>query len=114
MDAPDHGSAENGQLAHLRHALQFEIRGEGRVAADVGQHGQRARCNHRAADGQAVESVGEIHGIARSHDHQRHEGHERQERQRPKMRDMRSRLCTTRSGWNCLKNGTISLVEYIP
>src|SRR5579863_7109425 len=36
----DHRSAEDSQLADLRHALQFEICCEGGMAADVGKHSE--------------------------------------------------------------------------
>ena len=54
------------------------------MPADVGQHGQGPGGDHGAADRQAVEAVGEVHGVARSHDHDHHENQERQEGQRPK------------------------------
>ena len=68
MDGADHGAAKDCELADLRHALEFEIRGEGGMAADVGEDRERAGGDDRAADGEAVETVGEIDGIARDHD----------------------------------------------
>ena len=56
------------------------------MAADVGKHGERSGGDHRAADGQAVQTVGEVHGVAGSHNHEHHENHERQKRQRPELR----------------------------
>ena len=63
-----HGAAENGQLSHLRHTLQFQVGSERSVAADVGQHRQRPGGDHRATDGQPVQAIGEIHGVAGKHD----------------------------------------------
>src|SRR5277367_5810524 len=38
----DHGSAKNGELADHGHALELEIIGKNDMAADVGEHGERA------------------------------------------------------------------------
>ena len=59
----DHGAAEDGQLAHHGHALEFEVVGKDDVAADVGEHGQRAGGDDGAADGQPVQPVGQVDGI---------------------------------------------------
>jgi hypothetical protein len=56
--------AEDRQLADQRHALQFQVVREHHVAADVGQHRQRAGRDDRAADRQAVEAVRQVHGVA--------------------------------------------------
>ena len=66
MLAPDHRSAEYRQLAGQRHALQLKIIGEDHVAADIGQHGERAGGDDGAADREAIETVGQIHGVARA------------------------------------------------
>src|SRR5271167_1635779 len=47
----DQGAAKYGQFADARNVLNFEVRGPARVAADVGQHGERARGDDGAADG---------------------------------------------------------------
>ena len=86
IDDSDHRSAKNRQLATLRHARNFQIRGKRRVPAHVSQHRQRPGRNHGASDRQAVEPIGQIHRITRAHDHERHKNHERQKRQRPQMR----------------------------
>ena len=86
MDDSHHGAAENSQLADLRHALQFQIGCKCGVAADVGQHGQRARGDHGAADGQPIQPIRKVHRVARTHDHEHHENDERKKRQRPQMR----------------------------
>ena len=53
----------------MRHALQFEIVGKDDVAADVGEHGERAGGDDGAADGEAVEAVGEVDGVGGAHQH---------------------------------------------
>ena len=45
------------------HALQFEVVGEDDVAADISEHGERAGGDDGAADGESVESVGEVDGV---------------------------------------------------
>src|SRR5579872_1288127 len=82
----DHGSAENRQLANLRHFWNFQISRESSMAAHIGQDSQRPRRDHGATDGKSVQAIGEIDGVARSHDDQRDECNEWQERQRPEMR----------------------------
>src|SRR5216684_4103694 len=67
-----HGPAEDRELRHLGHFLQLQVFREIGVSADVGQHRQRSGGDDRASDGQSVEPVGEIHGVARSDDHQHH------------------------------------------
>ena len=47
-----------------------EITREIQVAHDVGEDTECARDHDRGHDGEAVETVGEIHGVARSHDHE--------------------------------------------
>ena len=51
--------------------LNFQIGGPAEVAAHVGQHGQRAGRDHRATNGQAIQSIGQVHGIRRADDHDR-------------------------------------------
>src|ERR1700678_1124902 len=64
----DHRSAEDGDLADQGHALEFEVVGKDDVAADVGEHGERAGGDDGAADSQAVEAVGEVDGIRGAHE----------------------------------------------
>ena len=56
------------------------------MAADVSKNRKGPGGDDGAADGQTVQSVGEIHGIAGAHNHQHNENHERDEGQRPQMR----------------------------
>ena len=114
MAGTHHGAAENGQLADLRHVLQLQIGGEDRVAADVGQHRQRAGGDDRATDRQPVQAIGEVHGIAGERDHQGNEDQEGQEGQRPKIRVMRAVNESPDPDETRLKKGTINWVEYSP
>src|SRR5271165_4177577 len=47
----DHGSAENGKFADLRHALQFQVSCECGVTTEVSEDGKRSGGDHGAADG---------------------------------------------------------------
>ncbi|KAG0757056.1 hypothetical protein G6F22_020087 [Rhizopus arrhizus] len=52
-------------------------------AADhVGEDAQRAAHHHGGHDGQAVEAVGQVHGVAGAHDHGPGQRHEAQHAQR--------------------------------
>ena len=54
------------------------------MTADVSEHGQRPGCDHGAANGQSVQPVGKVDGIAGPDNHQHDENYEWQKRQRPK------------------------------
>jgi len=82
----DHGAAENRQLRDLGNLGNLQVVSEQGMSTDVGQHGQRPGRDHGAANRQAVEAVGEVHGIARTDDDDHHEDQERNEGYRPKMR----------------------------
>ena len=69
---------------------KLKVVGEDGVAADVGQHRQRAGGDHGAADGQAVQTVGQVHRVAGADNHQAHEGDEGQERQRREVAMMQA------------------------
>ena len=99
--APVMDAAEDGQLADLRHAREFQIVGEDDVAAGVGEHGERAGGDDHAADGEPVQPVGEVDGVRWSHHHQRHEDAERQERQRRRSRDVQQ-SARSAGGWKLL------------
>ena len=81
----DHRAAENGQLADrgMRCSSRYSAN---RVAADVGEHGQRAGGDDRAADGQTVEAVGEVHRVGGADNHQDDKDDEGKKGQRPQMR----------------------------
>src|SRR5216683_4881554 len=54
----DERAAENRQFADARDVLNLEIGRPAGIAADVGQHRERARGDDRASDRQAVQPVG--------------------------------------------------------
>src|ERR1700719_3926104 len=82
----DQRATKNGKSANPRNILNFKVSGPAKIAAPVGEHGERAGSDDRAADGQAVETVGEIHGIRCSGNYQRNKKQKWQERQRPNVR----------------------------
>src|ERR1700687_3246331 len=88
----NHGSTKNSELTNLRHALQFEVGCKSGVAAEVGKNRERSGCDHSAADGEPVEAISEIDGIARSDNHKHNKTDERQEGQRPEVRMNRQSL----------------------
>ena len=68
-----HGTAEDGQLRRARIARQLQVLGELRVAAGIGQHGERAGGNYHEADGQAVQPVRQVDRVGAEDHHQCHE-----------------------------------------
>ena len=108
----DHGPAEDRQLADHGHALQLEIVGKDHVAADVGEHGQRAGGDDGAADGQAVEAVGEVDGVRRAHQHKASpKATKGTKARKPRCGIVAGQWCHSRSGRKLLMNGTVSCVE---
>src|SRR5947207_14424873 len=81
----DERAAKNGKFADARDVLNFQIVRPAVVAADVSEHGQRACSDDSAADGEAVETVGEIDGVGRARDDDRDKDQKRKECERPKM-----------------------------
>ena len=59
----DQSAAENREFADLRQMLDIEIGGKSGVAGDVSEHGERARGDHHAADGETIEAIGQIHRV---------------------------------------------------
>src|SRR5882762_72300 len=88
----DHGSAKNSELTDLRHALQFEVGCKSGVPAEVGENRERSGRDHRTADGEPIETIGEIDGVARCDNHKHNKTDERQEGQRPEVRMNRQSL----------------------
>ena len=81
------------------------------MPAQISQNRQRARRNHRAADRQPVEPVREVDGVA--------EPTSTSMIKTKNGRNASNHRCgnaagaaITRSGRNCLKNGTFRCVEY--
>ncbi len=107
----DHGAAEDGELADHGHALQLEVVGEDDVAADVGEHGERAGGDDGAADGEAVEAVGEVDGVGGAHEHEDDEGDEGQKDEQGRDAEWSRARCQSRSGRQLLMKGTVSCVE---
>ena len=108
-----HGAAEDGQLADHGHALQFKVVGKDHVAADIGEHGQRAGGDDGAADGQTVEAVGQVHRVRRADQHKDDPNDKGQKRQEAQVRNRSGPACHSRSGRQLLMNGTVNCVENI-
>jgi hypothetical protein len=70
----DQGPAEHRQLANARHVVDLQVFGEDVVADEIGDQAKRRRRDHHRHDGQAVETVGEVHRVGEADDHQRGEG----------------------------------------
>src|SRR5882762_604808 len=67
----DERAAEYGELANTRNVLNLEIGGPAVVAAHVSQNRKRPRRDHRAADGEAIETVREVHSVGGTYDYNR-------------------------------------------
>src|ERR1700679_1927096 len=83
--AADQRAAKNHQFAGLRNFLNVEIVREFCVAAQIGKHGERGGRNQDATDGEAIETIGEIHGVRTADDHQHQKKQQRNEGQRPNV-----------------------------
>ena len=78
--SPDERAAEYRELADTWNVLNLQIGGPAVIAAHVGQNRKRSRRDHCAADGEAIETVREVHSVGGTHDYdcRRHKkGHER-------------------------------------
>ncbi len=58
------GGAEYGELTGARHIGHAQIFGEIQMACDVGENRQRARHHDSRHNGETVEAIGEVHGVA--------------------------------------------------
>ena len=67
--------------------LEFEVIGKDDVAADIGEHGERAGGDDGAADGQPVEAVGKVDGVGGADQHKDDKDDEGQKRQKAQVRD---------------------------
>ena len=110
MEAPTIDPQKTVSSPTMRHALQFQIVGKDHVAADVGEHGERAGGDDGAADGEAVEAVGEVDGVAEPMSTKMTKTTKGRKARRPRC-GMRAGQCQSRSGRKLLMNGTISCVE---
>src|SRR4029077_8149246 len=88
----NHRSAKNSELTDLRHALQFEVGCKSGVPAEVGENRERSGCNYSATDGEPVEAIGKVDGVARRDNHKHNKTDERQESQGPEVRVNRPSL----------------------
>jgi len=71
MLGPPMAPAEDSHLRHLRHLLQLQVfKKKTTCPLKISKDRQRPAAITVAADGQAVEPVREVHGIAGSHQHQ--------------------------------------------
>ena len=94
------------------HVAEFEVIGKDDVAADIREHGERARGNDGAADGQAVEAVGEIHRVRRAGENDDHPKDERKIDENWALWNAMA-PCHSRSGCQDLMKGTFICVEYM-
>src|SRR5712675_2241855 len=78
-------TAKNGQFSDAGDVLDFEVGGPAKIAADVSEDGESACRDYGAADGQAVQAVGEIYGVRGAHDDDGRGKKKRHKRQRPQM-----------------------------
>src|SRR5437588_5964412 len=62
------------------------------MAAHVSKNGQRSGGNDSATDGQAVQAVSQVHGVARTYNYDHDEQYKRRERQGPQVRVMTQTL----------------------
>ncbi len=83
----DHGSAKDRQLTHQGHALQFKVVGKNHVAAYIRENSERARRDDGAADGEAVQPVGQVDGVGGAHQDEDHEDHKGQECEETQVRN---------------------------
>src|SRR5277367_3501161 len=79
----DQRTAKDDQFAGVGNFGDVEIVGEARIAGEVSEHGKRGGRNQDAADGQAVEAVGEIDGVGTAHDNQYQKHQQRDKGQWP-------------------------------
>ena len=61
--APEERRAEDRELAGARDVADAQVGGELRVAGEVSHHAEDRRRDEHAPDGEAVEAVGEVHGV---------------------------------------------------
>ena len=64
----DHRPAHHGKLAGAGHEMDLQIVGEHRIADEIGNPDEARGGDHHRADGEAIESVGQVHGVAGADD----------------------------------------------
>src|SRR3984885_3551235 len=82
---PDQRAAKHRQLRHARSERDIEICRPSIIAADIRQHRQSARRDHRATDRQPIQPVRQIHRVRRTCNHNRYKNQKRHKRQKPEM-----------------------------
>src|SRR5262245_10923784 len=60
----DQGPADDGKLAGPWHEMDLQIFGEQRIADEIGDEAEGGGGDHHRHDGEAVETIGEVHGVA--------------------------------------------------
>ena len=81
----DQRAADDGQLAGALHVVDLQVAGELGVAGQVGDEPEGGGGDHHRHDGEAVEAVGEVDGVAGAGDHEDAEQDEqRAERDAPR------------------------------
>src|SRR6185312_3905194 len=66
----EHGAADDREFARSRDMPKLEIFGEDQVAGEIRDDRERKRGDHHRHDREPVEPVGEVHGVARAHNHE--------------------------------------------
>ena len=72
----DHRAAQHRQFAGAGDVVDLQIVGEHRVADEIGDQAEACRGDHHRHDGEAVEAVGQVHGVAGADDDEGAEEHE--------------------------------------
>ena len=72
--AADQGATDNRELSGAGNVLDLKIFGDACMAGCVGEHEKGASGDHHGADSESVESVGQVHRIARGDDDEGRQG----------------------------------------
>jgi hypothetical protein len=77
-----HGRAEDQQLARTGDVREEQVFGVDRAAGHVSEHAQRRAHHDHGHDGQAVQAVGQVDGVAGAHDHEVGQDHKAEHAER--------------------------------
>ena len=72
----EHRAAQHREFAGAGDVVDLQIVGEHRVAGQIRDHAEAGGGDHDRDDGETVETVGQVHGIAGADHHERAEQHE--------------------------------------
>ncbi|QTK78004.1 hypothetical protein AT6N2_C0032 [Agrobacterium tumefaciens] len=72
----DDGADDDGELTRAGHKIDLQVIGENRITSEIGNHAERRGGNHHGDDGQTIETIRQVHGIARADDDESTEEHE--------------------------------------